>query len=150
MRENDLPGCIAATITADNQNRMLRTMSAGPEPTPTFNDILHESTPDIQALAWKARDLILDAAPHSIEAIIVKDRVAAYGVGQMSMKEQFVYIALPQKWVRIGFYYGSDIPDPEGLLEGEGKRFRHVKIQSEDDLQHPALRELIRLAMERQ
>ena len=29
----------------------------------------------------------------------------------------------------IGFFYGADLPDPAGLLEGAGKRMRHVKLR---------------------
>jgi hypothetical protein len=39
--------------------------------------------------------------------------------------------------------YGADLPDPEGLLEGGGKLLRHVKIRSLEDLEQPALRNLI-------
>lgn len=30
----------------------------------------------------------------------------------------------------LGFNRGAELPDPEGLLEGSGKRIRHVKIRS--------------------
>ncbi len=114
----------------------------------TFEDILHESTPEIAELAWKIRALILDVASEAIEVISIKDRVAGYG-SSTRMRSQLVYIALPKGWARLGFYYGGELPDPERLLEGEGKRLRHIKIRSAQDLDRPAVRELVRLAMNR-
>ena len=114
----------------------------------TFEDILHESTPEVRKLAWKIRALILDVAPAAGEVISVKDRVAGYGFST-KMRSQLVYIALPTGWARLGFYHGDALPDPEHLLEGDGKRLRHLKIRSEQDLDKPAVRELARLAMKR-
>jgi hypothetical protein len=49
--------------------------------------------------------------------------------------------------VNIGFWDGVSLPDPEGLLEGTGKRARHVKIRSLPDLERPAVRVLIKSAV---
>jgi hypothetical protein len=114
----------------------------------TFKDILRETSPELQTVAWKTRELILTSGSKCVEMISVKDRVAGYGASTLT-RDQLVYIALPKEWVRIGFYYGGDLPDPEGLLEGEGKRMRHIKIGSEKELENPALKELVRLALER-
>ncbi len=114
----------------------------------TFEDILYESTPEIAELAWEIRAMILAVAPDAVEVISIKDRVAGYGPSTR-MRSQLVYIALPKGWARLGFYYGGELPDPEHLLEGEGKRLRHIKIRSKQDLDKPAVRELVRLAMNR-
>ncbi len=113
---------------------------------PTFEDILHESTLEIADLARKIRALILDVAPAAVEVVSIKDRVAGYGFSN-KMRKQLVYIALPKGWARLGFYYGGELSDPEHLLEGEGKRLRHIKIRSEQDLNRLAVRELVRLAL---
>ncbi len=114
----------------------------------TFEDILYKSTPEIAKLARKIRALILDVAPDAVEVISVKDRVAGYG-SSAKKRSQLVYIALPQGWARLGFYFGGELPDPARLLEGEGKRLRHIKIRSEQDLARPGVRELVSLAMNR-
>jgi len=46
----------------------------------------------------------------------------------------------------FGFYYGTELPAPEGLLEGSGRLMRHVKIRSDADLQNPELRRLLEVA----
>jgi len=41
--------------------------------------------------------------------------------------------------VSLGFNYGSELPDPKGLLEGTGKLFRHIKIKSQEQLSNKDL-----------
>ena len=43
----------------------------------------------------------------------------------------FAYINVFIKHVNVGFFYGVDLPDPAGLLEGTGKRMRHIKLKPE-------------------
>jgi len=48
--------------------------------------------------------------------------------------------------VNLGFYYGADLPDPEGLLQGTGKLLRHVKIREPKAIRSRALRRLLEAA----
>jgi hypothetical protein len=41
----------------------------------------------------------------------------------------FGYVNVFSKHVNIGFFTGACLNDPAGLLEGTGKRMRHVKIR---------------------
>jgi hypothetical protein len=45
--------------------------------------------------------------------------------------------------VNVGFFYGAELPDPAGLLEGSGKRMRHVKLKPGAAVNSAALRKLI-------
>ena len=45
--------------------------------------------------------------------------------------------------VNVGFFYGAELPDPAGLLEGSGKRMRHVKLRPGAAMNSAALRKLI-------
>ena len=71
---------------------------------------------------------------------------AGFGTGPRKMTDQFCWIAPARRHVSLGFYHGVDVPDPDGLLEGTGKRMRHVKIRTLTDLANPALGELVRFA----
>jgi hypothetical protein len=46
----------------------------------------------------------------------------------------------------IGFFYGTSLDDPEKLLEGTGKRMRHVKVRSLDEAGSAAIAALARQA----
>lgn len=41
----------------------------------------------------------------------------------------FAYVDAFAAHASIGFYEGASLPDPAGLLEGSGKRMRHVKLR---------------------
>ncbi len=41
--------------------------------------------------------------------------------------DAFIFTTTHANWVNLGFYhFGSLLPDPDGLLRGEGKLIRHV------------------------
>jgi len=40
----------------------------------------------------------------------------------------FAYVNVFTAHVNVGFFYGAEFEDPTGLLEGIGKRGRHVKL----------------------
>jgi hypothetical protein len=41
----------------------------------------------------------------------------------------FAYVGIHKAHVSIGFFQGASLRDPAGLLEGTGKRMRHVKLK---------------------
>ena len=45
--------------------------------------------------------------------------------------------------VNIGFFHGAALDDPAGLLQGAGKRMRHVKLRWGEPVNVDALNELI-------
>ena len=55
----------------------------------------------------------------------------------------FGYVNVFKAHVNVGFYYGAMLPDPAGMLEGNGKRMRHVKLKPGCKLDTAALSALI-------
>jgi hypothetical protein len=58
------------------------------------------------------------------------------------------YIHAEDDHVQLGFYNGSSLKDPRGLLEGKGKYVRFVKIRTTADIDGAAMSELIAQAAE--
>ncbi|WP_300572880.1 DUF1801 domain-containing protein [Phenylobacterium sp.] len=58
----------------------------------------------------------------------------------------FAYVAAFQAHVNVGFYNGAALADPAGLLEGAGKRMRHVKLRWGEAIDEAALTALIAAA----
>ena len=112
----------------------------------TFDDVIAQATPEIQALARAARELLADVMPGITEVPWARQKIAGYGVGPKKMSEHFCYIAPFKKHLNLGFFYGAHLPDPENLLEGKGADLRHIKIRKVEDLQQPALRQLVESA----
>lgn len=55
----------------------------------------------------------------------------------------FAYVDAFTAHANIGFYEGASLPDPAGLLEGTGKRMRHVKLRWSQPINEAALLALI-------
>lgn len=55
----------------------------------------------------------------------------------------FGYVNAFKAHVNVGFFFGALLNDPAGLLEGTGKRGRHVKLRPGRDVDAAALAKLI-------
>jgi hypothetical protein len=55
----------------------------------------------------------------------------------------FGYVNAFKTHVNVGFFYGAMLDDPAGLLEGSGKRMRHVKLDPSREFNAGALSNLI-------
>lgn len=58
----------------------------------------------------------------------------------------FVYVNVFKVHVNLGFFYGADLPDELNLLEGAGKRMRHIKLKPGNTLNENTIRTLIHSA----
>ncbi len=63
--------------------------------------------------------------------------------------DSFLFTTTHAAWVNLGFSFGAFLPDPTGLLRGEGKRIRHIRIAQQSDLSAAGVRDLIRAAIAR-
>ena len=55
----------------------------------------------------------------------------------------FGYVNTFRSHVNVGFFNGAALRDPSGLLEGTGKRMRHVKLKPGFDIDSSSLTALI-------
>ena len=104
---------------------------------------------EITALAVATRQLVLRAAPGCSELIYDAYNAVATGysfTGRPS--DAFVHIAVYARWVNLGFNRGSLLKDPEKRLVGAGRWIRHVRISQLRDLKSPALKALVKAAVE--
>lgn len=111
-----------------------------------FDEALAGSDGRVRDLAARTRALILSVMPNVVEVPWPRQRVIGYGVGPKKMSEHFCYVAVHGDHVNLGFNYGAELPDPEGLLQGPGKLMRHTQVNAPEDLSNPALRRLLEVA----
>jgi hypothetical protein len=111
-----------------------------------FEELMATSSPEIRSLGRRARALIYEVLPGTVEVVWPHQRSAGYGTGPRKMSEQFCWLAPLTRHLVFGFYYGTELPDPTGLLEGTGRLMRHVKIRTAEQLDDPALRRLVQVA----
>jgi hypothetical protein len=70
-----------------------------------------------------------------------KWRMPVYSLGR-----DFCYVGWSPMGVSLGFFRGAELPDPDSLLQGAGRRLRVVRIQAVHEIREPALRRLIEAA----
>jgi len=103
----------------------------------------------IQELALAARNLILEEAPWASEFVYEVYTIADHFTFTERPSDAFVFTTTHANWVNLGFNFGSLLPDPDGLLRGEGKLIRHVRIAQVADLDAPGVRKLVKSAIAR-
>jgi hypothetical protein len=58
----------------------------------------------------------------------------------------FAYVNAFTAHVNVGFFHGASLADPARLLQGSGKRMRHVKLRPGEAVDEASLRGLIEAA----
>ena len=114
---------------------------------PAVDTFLKGYAPQVREIAVKARETILSIVPGATEKVYPGWKVIQYGAGA-DMKSVFAAISPQRERVNLGLAHGAELSDPEGLLEGDGKAIRHVRLTSPEAAGAPAVRELIRGAFE--
>jgi hypothetical protein len=89
----------------------------------------------------RIRELVDEAAPDAESAIKWAQPVWLSGGGP------FAYVKAFPRSVNIGFWRGAQLDDPDGLLQGEGDRMKHVPIRSVDDVPAEAIGRFVRQAV---
>lgn len=114
----------------------------------TFEDLLEMAEEKLRPIAIRLREIILELDPDACEVVRLGDRAATYGVGPKKMSEGYAYILPNKKWVNLGFYKGALLTDKGGLLEGTGKKMRHIKTHSMEDANRSEVKALLKLALQ--
>jgi hypothetical protein len=116
----------------------------------TIEEWLAGSTHEVREIARRARDVILEETPQAREMVDLGDGLLAFGpsdVGQgIRMRDLVVGLIPHRRWVNAQFADAVDLPDPASILDGTGKRIRHVKLRSLSDADRPEFRALLRAA----
>ena len=73
----------------------------------------------------------------------------AIGFGPSERTSEIVFsLALYPRWVSLFFAKGKGLPDPHKRLQGNGSVVRHVVLANAKTLDEPAVRELMKRALE--
>ncbi len=96
--------------------------------------------------ALQLRKIILPKLPGIIEQIDLPAKMIAYCYGQKYI-EMICTIIPSRKGIKLGFYKGADLPDPQHLLQGTGKISRYVEIKAGEKINSKAVTELLKNAL---
>ena len=105
--------------------------------------LLEPHAPSVTATARALRDAIRVEFDGVDERVDFGNKLIAYGRSMRMRDLQFAVIPHTAH-VNLQLADGVDLSDPTGIVEGTGKRIRHVKVRSVEDAAAPAVRDLIR------
>ena len=106
-------------------------------------------TPAIAGQLRDARQRLRAHFPRGVEMVFDNYNALVFGIGATdASRDSFISIAGYPKWVTLFFLDGASLDDPEGLLEGDGKQVRGIRLKSAADLDSPGVAALIAQAIE--
>ena len=105
--------------------------------------LLSEHPPEQRAIEQALRATIRREFPGAVEQVDFGNKLIAFG-RTMKMRGLLFAIIAHKVHVNLQLADGADLPNAGGLIEGTGKRIRHVKIRSVEDASSPAVVAIVR------
>ncbi len=106
----------------------------------TFDNYLADQSPKNRSLIRALRKFVERVAPQLQESV-------KWGNGcWVKGKVPVAYVYSAPDYVQFGFFRGAALKDPKGLLQGEGKFVRHIKVFKPSDIDQRAFAALLRQA----
>jgi hypothetical protein len=107
-----------------------------------FDALLAPHAPEIADTARELRRRLASSFPEAVEQVDDGNKLLAVG---LSMKTRDLVFAIIPHTAHVNLQLGDgvDLPNPDGLIEGTGKRIRHVKVRSVEAAASPQLRAIV-------
>jgi len=93
-----------------------------------------------RALVEGLRKFVANAAPQLEEKI-------KWGNLTWTARGNVCWVIVYGDHVDFGFFAGAELKDPKGLLEGTGKKLRHIKVYAEGDIKPREFAALLKQAI---
>lgn len=105
-------------------------------------------TPDVAACARSALARMAARYPQAHRLVYDNYNALAVGFSPTEKTSSGIFsIAVYPRWVSLFFLQGAGLPDPDGLLKGQGTTVRHIALAGADDLDRPDVRAMMDLAV---
>jgi hypothetical protein len=106
------------------------------------------------ALAARVREVLSvmrERLPGAVIPVYDNYNALAIGFGPTDRIKDIIFsIAVYPRWVSLFFNYGVGLPDPEGLLRGQGSQVRHIVLdEGAATLDRPGVRALMEAALDK-
>jgi hypothetical protein len=114
-----------------------------------LESFIEKFTPEVAALIRDCRAALRARLPAAIELVYDNYNALAIGFGSSERTSDVVVsLACYARGALLYFYYGAALPDPDGLLQGEGTRGRHVRLEGPATISDPGVEALIVAALD--
>lgn len=100
--------------------------------------------PDIEAQLREARTRLRAMFPRGFELVFDNYNALVFAISPTERRsDTFLSVAGYPKWVTLFFLYGTDLHDPNKLLQGQGKQVRSIRLSAPADINTPEVESLI-------
>jgi hypothetical protein len=107
-------------------------------------------SPEIAALTHSILAAMRKRYPTAIQLVYDNYNALAIGFGASEKASQAIFsIAIFPKWVSLFFLQGAGLPDPDGILHGNGNVARHIRLPSARTPNELTVKKLMREATKR-
>ena len=106
-------------------------------------------TPEVAALTRALLGKMRARVPGA--QILVYDNYNALAIGfgrSDKAGEAILSLAVMPRWVTLCFLWGKSLPDPHGMLKGEGSRVRNLRLHAPEEFDDPRIQALIDAALD--
>jgi len=115
-----------------------------PDPEPQIASFLSKYSPAVESQLKDARRRLRAFFPRGFELIFDNYNALVFGISPTDRaSDAFVSIAGYPRWVTLFFLDGKALDDPAGLLEGQGKQVRSIRLEDASQLNAPEVEALI-------
>jgi hypothetical protein len=105
-------------------------------------------TPEIEALTRLVLEKMRSRMPNAVEMVYDNYNALVCGFGPTEKVSHAIFsIAVYPKHLNLFFLQGVELPDPKGLLQGEGSVVRHIRIEDEKTLDRADVKAMMTLAL---
>ena len=109
----------------------------------SWDALLDLHSPEVTAAARALDALIREELPDVVVEFDPGNRLLAFG-RSMKMRDLLFALIPHAGWVNLQLADGAALPDPDSLIEGTGKRIRHVKVRSAAAAADQKVRSIVR------
>jgi hypothetical protein len=111
---------------------------------------LGKYAPTIEAQLREARFRLRTRFSRGFELVFDNYNALVFGISTTERSsDAFVSLAAYPNWVTLFFLHGADLDDPAGLLQGQGKQVRSIRLKDAADIDTRSVRALIAQAVRR-
>jgi hypothetical protein len=105
-------------------------------------------TPEVADLARKTLTKLRKRLPHAIELVYDNYNALAIRFGPNERASDGIFsVAVYPQHANFFFLQGAKLSDPDGLLQGEGSRVRHIRLDDEKTLDRADVKAMMATAM---
>lgn len=114
------------------------------DPERQIASFLAKYSPEVEAQLKEARRRLRSLFPHGYELVFDNYNALVFGISPTERaSEAFISVAGYPRWVTLFFLNGTALNDPNGLLEGEGRQVRSIRLTEPSQINETAVEALI-------